>query len=120
MDAYIAQWAKQVKASSEDNRHLNQLEREAQAVKKLQIARRSKPLTEQIEELMLSIPSSLRTRPWSMAELTAQLQGKYRDRPHPQLVGAALRKLGWSRVRLYGNGFDGVRVWMPAGGCLIN
>ncbi len=77
------------------------------------LARRNKPLTEQISELMLTLPPQLRDRPWSMAELVARLTGKYRDRPHTQHVGMALRQLGWRRERRWGRGYDGVRVWSP-------
>jgi len=115
MDAHISGWAAQVKKISEESLHLHNLEREAEAVKQLNkqrdLARRTKPPTEQIEELMASLPPAVRDRPWTMAELTNRLQGKYRDRPHPQMVGMALRALGWRRVRLYGKGFDGARVW---------
>lgn len=118
MESSLRAWAEQVKRKSEENRRLRNLERESQAVKQINkqrdLARRTKPLTEQITELMASLPPSLRDRPWSMVELTARLQGKYRDRPHPQLVGEALRQIGWRRVRLYGEGFCGVRVWVPS------
>jgi hypothetical protein len=50
-----------------------------------------KPLTAQIEELMLSLPPVLRDSPWSMDELVARLQGRYSARPHPMNVGQALR-----------------------------
>lgn len=118
MDAYISNWAARAKKESEQTRRLRDLERESQAVKQINkqrdLARRTKPLTDQIAELMTSLPPSLRDRPWSMVELTARLQGKYRDRPHAQHVGQALKQLGWRRVRLYGGGFGGVRVWMPS------
>ena len=113
MDAYISNWAARTKIESEENRRLQKLEREAEAVKQLYIARRTKPLTEQITELMQSLPPAMRDRPWTMSELTSRLQGKYRARPHPQMVGMALRTLGWRRVRSYGRGFDGARVWLP-------
>ena len=48
-----------------------------------------------------------------MAELVARLDGKYRDRPHPQDVGQALRKIGWNYGRYWGKGYNGVRVWLP-------
>ena len=55
---------------------LRDLERESQAVKQVNkqrdLAHRTKPLSEQISELMASLPPSLRDRPWSMAELTAR------------------------------------------------
>ena len=71
------------------------------------------PLTEQIIELMKSTPPQLLNRPWSMAELVARLDGKYRDRPHAQNVGKALRIIGWNYRRYWGKGYNGVRVWLP-------
>ena len=60
-----------------------------------------------------SILQAMRDRSyWNLAELTVRLQGKYRDHPHPQQVGDALRKLGWGRERGWGKGFDGARVWL--------
>ncbi len=72
-----------------------------------------KSLTEQIEELMISLPPQILNRPWSMTELVLRLNGKYRDRPHAQHVGDALRKLGWKRDRYWIKGYDGVRLWIP-------
>ena len=77
--------------------------------------RQFKPLTEQITEFMQSIPPKILNRPWSIAELILRLDGKYRDRPHAQNVGDALRKLGWKRDRYWGKGFNGVRLWLPPG-----
>lgn len=118
MEPFLRVWAEQVKREAAENRRLRNLEREAYAVKQLNrqrdFARRTKPLTDQITELMTSLPPSLRDRPWSMVELTARLQGKYRNHPHGQHVGQALKQLGWCRVRLYGEGFGGERVWVPS------
>jgi len=72
-----------------------------------------KPLIQQIDELMLSLPPVSRDRPWSMEELVSRLQGQYRTRPHPMNVGTALRKLGWVRVRLWSEHEEGRRVWLP-------
>lgn len=107
--SYIAQLNKLVE---EENR-IHQLKAEAETIKLRKQERRTKPLTEQIEELMHTLPPQLRDRPWSMAELVIRLQGKYRDRPHTQHVGIALRQLQWKRLRLYGKGYDGVRLWVP-------
>lgn len=118
MEPFLRIWSEQVKSKSEENRRLRDLERESQAVKQINkqrdLARRTKPLTEQIAALMTSLPPSLRDRPWSMAELVNRLDGKYRDRPHAQHVGIALAQLGWRRVRLYGRGFDGARLWIKS------
>ncbi len=117
MDAYILNWETQIKKDADESRRIGNLEREAQAVNQLDkqrdLARRTKPLTEQIEELMRSLPPQLRDRPWSMTDLVCRLRGKYRDRPHAQHVGIALRSLSWRSERRWGNGFDGVRVWIP-------
>jgi hypothetical protein len=117
MEPYLIRWFEGIKKGTEENRRLSNLEREAQAVNRLnkqrELARRTKPLAEQIEELMRSLPPSLRDRPWSMAELVSRLQGKYRDRPHPQHVGIALAHLGWHRERRWGKGYDGARIWLP-------
>ena len=72
-----------------------------------------KPLTDQIIDLMKSTPPQLLNRPWSMAELVARLDGKYRDRPHAQNVGQALRIIGWNYRRYWSKGYNGVRVWLP-------
>ena len=110
IEPYLKNWAEQIKQDAEESRRLKSLDREADALKQLA---RAKPLDVQITELMQSLPPAMRDRPWNMAELTSRLQGKYRDRPHPQQVGEALRKLGWYRVRLYGE-YDGARLWLPA------
>lgn len=71
-----------------------------------------KPLTDQIEALMRSLPPAQRDRPWSMAELVCRLQGRYRDRPHAADVGQALRALGWTRKRDWTSEGGGRRVWV--------
>ena len=70
-----------------------------------------KPLDQQIEELMRSLPPAQRDRPWSMDELVLRLQGRYRPHPHPKDVGTALRRLGWQRVRDWSAVGCGMRVW---------
>lgn len=109
MSAYIAQLRRDV----EEQNRIQQLQTEAKTVKLRQQEKRVKPLAEQIENLMRTIPQQLRDRPWSMAELVSRLQGKYRDRPHTQHVGIALRQLQWKRLRLYSKGYDGARLWVP-------
>ena len=71
-----------------------------------------KPLTEQIESLMLSLPPVQQDRPWSMDELVARLQGRYSARPHPMNVGQALRALGWTQRRDWTRYGGGRRVWL--------
>ena len=117
LQPYILNWEAQIKKDADESRRIGTLEREAQAINQLNkqrlLARRTKPLTEQIDDLMRSLPPALRSNHRSMSEIVSRLQGKYRDRPHPQHVGQALKQLGWRRIRLYGKGFDGVRLWLP-------
>ena len=72
-----------------------------------------KPLELQIAELIKSLPSQLLNRPWSMSEFVARFDGKYRENPHPQMIGQCLKSLGWKSVRKFSKGFDGVRLWLP-------
>lgn len=70
-----------------------------------------KPLTNQISDFIKTLPPSLINKPWTMAELVARLDGKYRAKPHPQKVAEALRILGWKRLRCWKKGYNGVRLW---------
>jgi hypothetical protein len=90
MRAYL----QELRVLAEEQSRIQQLEAEARTISLRQQERRARPLTEQIEELMRTLPPQLRDRPWSMADLVARVQGKYRDRPHAQQVGAACRRLG--------------------------
>jgi hypothetical protein len=74
--------------------------------------REVKPLTNQISDFIKTLPPALINKPWTMAELVARLDGKYRAKPHPQKVAEALRILGWKRVRYWRKGYDGVRLWI--------
>ena len=71
------------------------------------------PVQQQLESFLGSVHPTLLERPWLMQDFVTRLCGKYRTHPHPQEVGAALRSLGWKRVRLWKNGDGGCRVWLP-------
>ena len=70
-------------------------------------------LEEQITQLTKSLPPVLVNRPWLISELTNRLTGKYRDRPHPQNVAQALKKLGWVQTRDWTANGCGRRYWYP-------
>lgn len=86
-------------------------EAETMAFKQNPTLRTVKPLDTQIIELMATLAPSQRDRRWSMAELVTRLEGRYRDNPHPQMIGEALRRLGWSTVRDWTNAGGGRRYW---------
>jgi hypothetical protein len=71
------------------------------------------PLTDQINALMRSLPPAQRDRPWSVAELAARLNGRFKARPSHGDVGVALRALGWTRTRDWSHDGGGRRVWCP-------
>ncbi len=112
MKSYIQTYAEELRAHCDEQNRLHRLRQEAEA-KLVQSPRQLRPLDAQITELMRTLPPQLRDRPWSMRELVSRLSGKYRDHPHGQNVGETLRRLGWRRVRLWSNGADGQRVWLP-------
>ncbi len=113
MPSTFKTFAEQIKDGTAEHNLIRQQQDEAKAIKLRQQERRTKPLTEQITELMRTLPPSIRNRPWSMADLVSRLQGKFHDRPHGQHVGAALKILGWMPERRYKGGYHGTRVWMP-------
>lgn len=72
-----------------------------------------KSLDQQLTELLRSLPPALRDRPWSIQDLVNRLEGRYRQRPHAQGVGQALRRLGWSRIRPGDASGGERRMWVP-------
>ncbi len=74
-----------------------------------------KPLTEQITELMDSLPPALRHRSWSIVDLQGRLQGRYKDRPSLGNIGVSLRALGWTQVRDWSLLAKGRRLWVKTG-----
>jgi hypothetical protein len=71
-----------------------------------------KPIDQQITELMRSLPPTVRDRPWQLQDIVNRLEGRYRQRPHAQGVGQALRRLGWSRIRPEDAAGEGRRLWL--------
>jgi hypothetical protein len=118
MSDIIRNYRRQIGEQIAEQNRLYSLKKDVEAKAKLaasiQTIKRTKSLDQQITELMATLPPQLQDRPWSMAELVQRLTGKYRDRPHAQNVGEALRRLGWRRERRWGSGYCGARIWLPA------
>ncbi len=112
MHAYLRNYVQQLRDEAEESarQHQERLDKE-KSQQKPNTLRPVKPLDVQITELMNSLPAVQRDRKWSMAELVARLEGRYRDRPHPQMIAAALRALGWRTVRDWSNSGGGRRYW---------
>ena len=71
------------------------------------------PLSQQISQLLVSLPESQRNREWRIVDLVEKLSGKYREKPHPMKVADQLRRLGWTQRRDYTREGRGARVWVP-------
>jgi hypothetical protein len=113
MHAYIRSHFDKLRDEAEESARKHQEKQDQKkASQKPNTLRPVKPLDVQITELMASLPAAQRDRLWSMEELVARLAGRYRDRPHPQMIGTALRTLGWSTVRDYSSAGGGRRYWI--------
>jgi len=64
---------------------------------------------------MHSLPPTIRDRPWAIQDIVNRLEGRYRQHPHAQGVGQALRRLGWTRIRPEDTNGQGRRLWLPSG-----
>lgn len=70
-------------------------------------------LADQIAKMINELPPRLVNRPWSMSEFVSRLDGKYKKRPHAQNVATELKKLNWTKMRLWKHGYNGARIWLP-------
>jgi hypothetical protein len=106
MSAYIAQL--NVAVAIEQAKHQEKERAATQAVRE-----RLRPLEERLSRLMATIPFEIQREGLSLASLQASLHGRWRGNCHPGELGAALRKLGFTRERRWHgtNGF--LSLWYP-------
>ena len=71
------------------------------------------PLTDQIAALTAPLPPVQLHRPWTIAELLPQLQGRYQARPAARDVAQALTQLRWRRKRCWKKTGRNRRFWYP-------
>ena len=71
------------------------------------------PLHIQIQRILGEMSQAQSKRSWSIYELVSQLQGRYRQHPHPQHVARELRALGWTSTRVWSSVGYGKRIWHP-------
>jgi hypothetical protein len=62
-------------------------------------ARTLTPLEERLSRLLATIPIEIQRDGLSLSSLQASLRGRWRGNCHPGELGAALRKLGFTRQR---------------------
>ena len=64
-------------------------------------------LVDRVREWHAGQPNERRNKPWTMAELVAELGAA------PHELGPVLHKLGWKRKRSWRPGFPFGRYWQP-------
>jgi hypothetical protein len=108
MVAYIEQLKAAVAAERANN---NQKRRE-----NLRAAReRLRPLDERLTAVLRDIPAELQAEGLSLAALQERLRGRWRGNCHPGELGAALRRLGFTRERRWRDGEGFRAVWRKRG-----
>ena len=76
--------------------------------------RRLTPLEARLTAILSEIPDEVKTEGLSLHNLQQFLKGRWRGCAHPGELGAALRRLGWSRKRLWRGDAVGFRaLWLP-------
>lgn len=108
----LQQYRRHLRSLVEQQRRDRETEAAAQREARRDNLGNLKPLTEQITELMLSLPPAQRDRPWSIVDLQGRLRGRYKDRPSLGSIGDALRSLGWTRKRDWSQTGGSRRVWV--------
>lgn len=104
MSAYIKSLMAQVEASAAEREQRVHSDT-ARATERLT------PLDERLRRLLSTIPLELQQQGLALDALRTALRGRWRGNCHPGELGAALRRLGFMRVRRWRAG-DGFRaVW---------
>ena len=69
------------------------------------------PLEDRLARLLATIPVDAQHEGLSLPALQAALRGRWRGSCHPGELGAALRKLGFSRVRRWSTDASFSTIW---------
>ena len=72
------------------------------------------PLDARLAPILSEIPPEIQAEGLSLHTLQRFVKGRWRGCAHPGELGAALRRMGWSRTRLWrGNGIGFRALWFP-------
>lgn len=72
---------------------------------------RLRPLDERLARALKGIPAEMQRDGISLSQLQLVLRGRRRATCHPGELGAALRKLGFERIRKWRSGSPFTAVW---------
>lgn len=107
MSAYVK--ALNIAAVEEQARQAERHKAETQSARE-----RLSPLEDRLARLLATIPDEIQREGLSLPALQAALRGRWRGRCHPGELGAALRKLGFIRVRKWTGEAPFATVWCRA------
>jgi hypothetical protein len=72
------------------------------------------PLDARLAPILSEIPPEIQAEGLSLHTLQKFVKGRWRGCAHPGELGAALRRMGWSRTRLWrGDGIGFRALWLP-------
>ena len=87
------------------------LRAEQRELAKQAVRERLSPLEDRLRRLLATIPVEVQREGLSLAELQKSLRGRWRGNCHPGELGAALRKLGLTRRRVWRDGTGFRALW---------
>ena len=73
------------------------------------------PLEVQIQRWWQSLPATLKSRRYQIAEIAGLCKGRYRDRPAQREIAKALRNCGWTESRDWSVAGRNKRTWSAGG-----
>jgi hypothetical protein len=112
MSAYLK--SLQAEVAANEARRAEQERADAQAEREA-ARERLTPLGSRLARLLYSIPIELQREGLSLTSLQASLRGRWRGNAHPGELGAALRKLGFTRRRQWHGGAGFQALWHKQG-----
>jgi hypothetical protein len=107
----MVSYLEQVQAQSDmllELRNLAQCKSEANDLKVW--SDRMIPLEDRVAKLLANLPDELQAQGLSLEALRRLLAGKWRGNCHPGELGAALRKLGYERRRMWSDPVNGYKA----------
>ena len=88
---------------------------EKQAAQVNEIPETDRPLVDRVADVIAKLPAEETEAGLKLDEIAASIKGRYQGHAQPKAVGAALRQLGYVRVRSWKKSDEGFRsLWFPA------
>jgi hypothetical protein len=110
----MSSYVKRLQAESDSaNARAEQQRAAASRASVVSARQRLMPLEDRVARLLKTIPRELQAEGLSLSLIQASLRGRWRGNAHPGELGAALRKLGFSRRRRWDDSAGFRALWFP-------